>query len=289
MIGRVSSRGNGAAAHKYLFYGSKDNDQVEFVGAYGTIAQDAYGAMVEMDKAAGDTKGINTLVHLVISPADRYSLSMKPEEWDYAVEEFKQAINLKGQPHASVRHFKDNSWHQHTLIQRAKDGFLEPDNYTAYKINKARAKIEKKLGHDITPEYSQHRPLFQKANFKAWQEAKDGQEYIEKMREQGYIMSRNQTKDPWQAVSTHTKNPQTFSVIKNLKDRWTETYITKKEVYERLSGIALPADKEVIRDIKSQRETEAMQRAREIVRNAFADNKPKENQPQQKRGRGMGL
>lgn len=255
MFVKISSRG-GAGLAKYWME-SPGNDAVELVGSFGTIQEDVYGSVSEMDMLGRLSNGTKTISHIIISPPDRESLSMTNDDYLHVLTRVMEAANLKDQPFTAVKHFKDNSWHMHVGVQRydTETGTLRSDSYNSKAILAILPEVRKELGHKPPPEHAFKKADFNKINFKAWQESTDAKSYQDQLVKHKLVLAQNHTRDPFVVVD---ETGRSFSVSRNLKNRETETYIKKSEVFKKLSGHKLPLDKEVIADIRTKQRQAAV-------------------------------
>jgi len=146
VIIKGGSRGAGAALGRY-FESVGENERVTLVEIKGTVAQDAIGALKEMEAYAEGTKCEKPLYHGMICPQPGYPLTRA--QFVEALDVVEDALGLKGQPRVVVEHEKDGEAHWHVAWARIdlKTMTAIPDSHNFAKHEKAARELERRFGH----------------------------------------------------------------------------------------------------------------------------------------------
>jgi hypothetical protein len=146
VIIKGGSRGAGAALGRY-FESVGENERITLVEIKGTVAQDAIGALKEMEAYAEGTKCEKPLYHGMICPQPGYPLTRS--QFMEALEVTEEALGLNGQPRVVVAHEKDGEQHWHVAWARIdlKTMTAIPDSHNFPKHEKAARELERRFGH----------------------------------------------------------------------------------------------------------------------------------------------
>ncbi len=146
MIIKGGSRGAGAALGRY-FESVGENERVTLVEIKGTVAQDAIGALKEMEAYAEGTKCEKPLYHAMVCPQPGYPLTRA--QFMEALDVTEEALGLTGQPRVVVAHEKNGEQHWHVAWARIdlKTMTAIPDSHNFPKHEKAARELERRFGH----------------------------------------------------------------------------------------------------------------------------------------------
>jgi hypothetical protein len=146
VIIKGGSRGAGAALGRY-FESVGENERITLVEIKGTVAQDAIGALKEMEAYAEGTKCEKPIYHGMICPQPGYPLTRS--QFMEALDVTEEALGLKGQPRVVVAHEKNGEQHWHVAWARIdlKTMTAIPDSHNFPKHEKAARELERRFGH----------------------------------------------------------------------------------------------------------------------------------------------
>jgi hypothetical protein len=146
VIIKGGSRGAGAALGRY-FQSVGENERVTLIEIKGTVAQDAIGALKEMEAYAEGTKCEKPLYHAMVCPQPGYRLTRA--QFMEALDVTEEALGLKGQARVVVAHEKDGEEHWHVAWARIdlKTMTAIPDSHNFPKHEKAARELERRFGH----------------------------------------------------------------------------------------------------------------------------------------------
>lgn len=236
------SRGNGAQMADYLEH-SEENEHVYVLDIQGTAhPKNLKKSLLEMSLTSELTKGKNGLYHVQFSPEIGFDRRMPPKSWIRAAQLIEKYLNLSGQKRAIVLHEKEGRIHGHMVWERYNHttGKLIDMSQSYKKHDKARAEIEKELGHNRTyqnSEASSHRKAsrvqekkdHKKTLTEIWKKTKDGASFVKEAEKAGYKVARGQERRPWRVITPDGKEE---NLVRQL-----EKDIRTKEVSERLNPI----------------------------------------------------
>ena len=146
MIIKGKSRGRGAALGVYL-QNQERNERATVLEVSGTIAQDATGALKEMEAYAEGTKCTLPLYHAQINPEPPYQLTR--EQMYESVDLLEKELGLTGQPRVIVAHEKDGREHFHVVWARIdlEKGKAIPDSHNFPAHEKVSRELERRFDH----------------------------------------------------------------------------------------------------------------------------------------------
>jgi hypothetical protein len=146
VIIKGKSRGRGAALGVYL-QNQERNERATVLEVSGTIAQDATGALKEMEAYAEGTKCTLPLYHAQINPEPPYQLTR--EQMIEAVDLLEKELGLTGQPRVIVAHEKDGREHFHVVWARIdlEKGKAISDSHNFPAHEKVARELERRFGH----------------------------------------------------------------------------------------------------------------------------------------------
>lgn len=236
------SRGNGAQLGNYLEHG-EENENVVVLDIKGTAhPRDLKKSLLEMSLTSELTKGKHGLYHVQFSPEMGFDRKMPPRSWIRAAQIIEKYLNLTGQKRAIVLHEKESRIHGHMVWERYNHatGKLIDMSQSYKKHDKARAEIEKELGHNRTYQHSEassHRKAsrvqekkdHKKTLTEIWHKTKDGASFVKEAEKAGYKIAKGEERRPWRVITPDGKD-------ENLV-RYLEKDIKTKQVSGRLNPI----------------------------------------------------
>lgn len=254
MVIKGRSRSNGAQLADYLLQ-SKENDRAYVLDIQGTVRPDSLKkSLLEMSLSSDLTKrGKNGLYHAQINPAIGEDHPMTQEDWLKAADILGQHLGFDGQKRAIVLHEKNGRLHGHVVWERYDHdtGKLRGDGKNYEKHDKARAEIERELGHELTPQRNAREPTHQERLTQFWQDHPDAHSFIEAAQEAGYQVCQGNARRPFRVV---TPDGQSLDLVRQLDG------IKTKDVRDRLQPVRddLQTEVEALHRVKSTRQTEQM-------------------------------
>lgn len=197
------------------------NETVQLLDVRGTAATDLDGSFREMVAVASGTRCKKPLYHASINTARDERLT--PEQWRHSVETLEKALGLTDQPRAVVRHVKDGREHVHVVWSRidAENMKAISDSNNYYRHEEVARQLEQEFGHRAvegvhTGDKSKARPVAEANQAEqeqaaagrampvklakgqltaAWDETLTGQEFADRIGEQGYTLARGNERD----------------------------------------------------------------------------------------------
>lgn len=250
MIVKGRSRSNGAQLADYL-ENSKGNDLVTVLEVRGTTKPENLRlSLVEMSMSSELTKrGKLGLYHSQVNPAIGEDRPMTPADWLRAADILEEHLGFTGQKRAIVLHEKEGRIHGHIVWEKYDHdtGKLRTDSKNYEKHDKARAQIERELGHERTPQKPE-RDLSNKARLtELWQQHQGGQEFVEAARQAGYEIAQGNDRRPFRVI---TPDSQSLELPRQLDG------FNAKDVRDRLQPIRadLLTEAEALKLSKIERE-----------------------------------
>lgn len=241
MIIKGKSRRNGSQLGKYLFDNYKqENEKIELFEVKGTTSKDPKKAILEMSLAAELTKGKLGLYHASLNP--EIGQTMTPKDWLKALDITEKKLGLVGQNRVCVVHEKigedgQKRTHMHVVWQREKDGKLITDSKNYDKHLEAQSEIEKTLGQTKTLNPKQIKDEVTQC----YNEAKTGQEFINKLKEKGYQVGKDYVteKGGKRDFCLVTPDGQKSDLVRQIEKARV------KEVRQKLENVRLPDAKTI--------------------------------------------
>lgn len=220
MIIKGGTRSGGRMLAEHLAR-ADTNETVQLLEVRGTAATDLDGSFREMVAVASGTRCKNPLYHASINTARDERLT--PEQWRHSVETLEKALGLTDQPRAVVRHVKDGREHVHVVWSRIDAEHMRAisDSNNYYRHEEVARQLEQEFGHRAvegvhTGDKSKGRPVAEANQAEqeqagdgrampvklakgqltaAWDETLTGQEFADKIAEQGYTLARGDKRD----------------------------------------------------------------------------------------------
>jgi hypothetical protein len=255
MVIKGRSRSNGAQLAEYLLQ-SKENDRAYVLDIRGTANDNNLKkSLLEMSLSSELTKrGKLGLYHAQVNPAIGEDQPMSAEDWLKAADILEENLGLAGQKRAIVLHEKNGRLHGHVVWERYDHdtGKLRADGKNYEKHDKARAEIERTLGHELTPQKAQRELTDKERLMQLWQDHPDGREFIVAAEREGYQVAQGNDRRPFRVV---TPDGQSLDLTRQLDG------IKTKEVRDKLQPIRddIPTEAEALKMIKAEREPEQQQ------------------------------
>ncbi|RIK59419.1 MAG: relaxase [Planctomycetota bacterium] len=142
MILKGSQRAGGADLALHLM-NEFDNERVELAQVRGTVADDLYGALAEVEAIAAGTRCNKPLYSLSINPPQ----PLTRHQYRAAIERIEHGLGLTGQPRAVIYHVKNGREHCHVVWSR-----IDGDRMRAIHISHDRMKL-RTLARDLGREF----------------------------------------------------------------------------------------------------------------------------------------
>jgi hypothetical protein len=246
VVTRGGIRGNGRQLADYLLT-QGDNDKVAVFDIRGTSQpDDLRKSLIEMSLTAelsGRTK--KGLYHVVINPDPEASYRMAAADWFRAAEIMEQQAGFTGQKRVMVLHEKKGRIHAHVAWERYnhETGKMIPNKHSRLAQNRARIQMEQEFSHTRTPEHNIKRPELRKLITELWQQTPDGNSFVKALSKKGITAAKGETRRPFMAVDDTGRS---FNLVRELKG------VDTKEVRERLKGISIKPEKQVIEVIRDR-------------------------------------
>ncbi|MBC3540613.1 relaxase/mobilization nuclease domain-containing protein [Rufibacter sediminis] len=244
--GNLHSDADGLADY---MLGVGDNDKVRIFANEGGIftkltAQDFRMTMKEMGHLADQTKAKYPAYHIQLCPDHDAAKNLKDRDIKYMINEVLHQRGLSGRPYTCAIHYKHGLPHIHLGVQRynPETGKMDPNKKWARDHDRARANIEKALGHKRTPLRNIYREQIKKAVNYVWQASGNAVELLKGIRDLGYMIAKGGHKRPWQLVDDRGIAHNLVKMLFPVK---------AKELSDKLKGQKLPMYDEAI---KEQRE-----------------------------------
>ncbi len=147
MIIKGKSRSGPGGLARHLGNAEK-NERVRLVETRGTVAEDLYGALAEMDAVAVGTRCQKPLYHAAISPEPPHRLTDAQRE--EAVDTLERKMGFEGQSRLVVIHEKEGREHLHVVWSRIDIETMKaiPDSHNYRKHEECARDLERRFGHD---------------------------------------------------------------------------------------------------------------------------------------------
>jgi hypothetical protein len=252
MVVKGGIRGNGGQLANYLS-ALGDNERVSVFDIRGTLQPDDLKAsLLEMalsvELSRRTTKG---LYHAVINPAPEESYRMSAADWLRAADILEEETGFSGQKRVMVLHEKKGRIHAHVVWERYNHETerIIPNKHSRRAQNRARLRMEQELGLDRTPEKNAKRPERKKIVTDSWHKTLDGPGFIKALAQQGITVTRGQTARRFRAVDDTGTG---FDLVKEIEG------VRTKAVRERLDGLSLETEKQVIERIRDRQKIDSL-------------------------------
>lgn len=274
-------RGNGSQLATYLL-DEKRNGKVTVFDIQGTSQKrDLKKSLIEMSLTSELTKTDKGLYHAQINPRPDEDKLMTRQDWLWAAELLENELGFDKQKRIMVMHEKKGRIHMHVAWERYnhETGKMISNRHSRYAQNRARIEMEKEFKHLRTPDKNLERPELRKILSEVWARQGTGNAFVSALGHYGYTVARSEGRRSLTVINSAGRS---FDLVRETNGAKT------KEMRERLKGIHLPNDKEVIESIREQQKdqeqkTEREKARRELIEKTVRELKENLNEQNKKR------
>ncbi|ACU63729.1 relaxase/mobilization nuclease domain-containing protein [Chitinophaga pinensis] len=255
MIVKGRIRGNGGQLASYLLR-KGENDTVRLFDIRGTShLYDLRKSLLEMSFTSELTRTDKGLYHVQINPRPGEDKKMTADDWLRAAEIMEEETGFKGQKRIMVMHEKKGRIHMHVAWERYSHGTgkMISNKYSRYAQDRARKRMENEFSQNRTPDKNIERPELNKLLAELWALHPSGKAFIKAVGQYGYTVCRSEGRRPMVIIN---KAGRSFDLVR-------ETKVKTKDMRERLKGLQLPHDKQVIASIRERQQNDTKETPRE--------------------------
>lgn len=268
-------RGFGKQLSNYLVT-IGENEDIEILDVDGRECADEtylHQVVMSMEYNAELTKSNKPYLHVQISPAIGEDIAMTHNQWNEAADLLAKEIGYENQRRVIVLHTKNDRIHAHVVYERYNHatGKIIDNKFSKLKMNFARQKLEKALGHEITPTWNSQKNNLKEIAGKLWSNTTSGREFILAAKKEGLIVAQGVPKRPFRLID---QNGRSFDLVRQLDG------VRTKDVRARLRNETLIPEKEAIKIIREQQQNSSGKRDKQSLKltpiatvKSFAENR----------------